>query len=108
MQARMFALSRFVAWSSLPVAYLLAGPLSDLFGPWLLPGGALADSVGHLTGVGPGRGIGFLLIVLSAALLVAVAASFANPRLRGIEDEMADEPVPPATAETAPEVDARA
>jgi MFS family permease len=88
MQARVFSLNRFVAWSTLPLAYLLAGPLVDAFTPLLQPSGSLADSVGTVLGVGDGRGIGLLLTVLGAAFLLVVLASLANPRLRNVEAEM--------------------
>jgi MFS family permease len=88
MQARVFSLNRFVAWSTLPVAYLAAGPLVNVFEPLLAQGGSLADSVGSVLGVGPGRGIGFLLMLVGALFVVIVLASYANPRLRNIEDEM--------------------
>lgn len=39
-QGRVFAVRRTIAWSTLPLAYLSAGPLADrVFGPLLLPGG---------------------------------------------------------------------
>jgi MFS transporter, DHA3 family, macrolide efflux protein len=88
MQARVFSLNRFVAWSTLPVAYLAAGPLVNVFEPLLAQGGSLAGSVGSVLGVGPGRGIGFMLMLVGALFVVIVLASYANPRLRNIEDEM--------------------
>ena len=40
----------------------------NVFTPLLLEGGALSETVGRLLGIGPGRGIG-LLIVLAGILL---------------------------------------
>jgi hypothetical protein len=57
------------AWisASFPLAAIAAGLLSDrYFLPSLMPGGALAESVGSWFGVGPGRGIGFLSSVAGA------------------------------------------
>jgi len=88
LQARVFSLNRFVAWSTLPVAYLLAGPLVDVFNPLLKPSGPLASSVGKVIGVGDGRGIGLLLIVLGGGFLLAVLASYLNPALRNLEKTM--------------------
>jgi DHA3 family macrolide efflux protein-like MFS transporter len=88
MQARVFALSRFVAWSTLPFAYFAAGPLaSGVFEPLLRPDGALAGSVGRVIGTGPGRGIAFQLIVLAVVFAVAVLVMYANPGLRHVEQE---------------------
>lgn len=104
LQGRVFAVRRMVALSSLPVAYFLAGPLADrIFEPLLSPGGALADSVGAVIGVGEGRGIGFLFMVLGALLLLGLPLAWGYPRLRRVEEELPDaiadrEPAPPSAA----------
>lgn len=104
-QARVFSLNRFVAWSTLPLSYLLAGPLANVFEPLLASGGSLASSVGSLIGTGPGRGIGFLLIVLGLCYGAAVLLGYANPRVRHVETEMAvpdEAPVAQAVEESTP------
>jgi hypothetical protein len=80
-----------------PLAYLLAGPLAEgVAEPLLRPEGALAGSVGLLTGVDPGRGIAALFL-LSALLLLALAALSAFlPALRDVG---------PAPASPAPDAD---
>jgi MFS transporter, DHA3 family, macrolide efflux protein len=87
-QGRVFALDRTVGMSTLPLAYLLAGPLVDLFRPWLSRHGPLAGSVGTVIGVGGGRGIALLIMVLSVAVFLVVLVSYASPRLRNVEAEM--------------------
>ena len=104
MQARVFALNRMVSWSTLPVAYLLAGPLVDVFEPLLKPGGSLAGSVGTVLGTGGSRGIGLLLVVLGGAFLLVVLAASMTPRLLHVETDMAaetaaEQPSEPAGAE---------
>jgi MFS family permease len=90
-QGRVFAAVRLVSWCSVPVAYLLAGPLSDkVFEPLLKPDGALAGSVGRVTGVGSGRGIGLLLMILGVFTLVATLRAYLYPRVRRIEVELPD------------------
>jgi DHA3 family macrolide efflux protein-like MFS transporter len=90
-QGRVFAVRRMVALSSMPLAYFVAGPLADrVFEPMLAPGGALAGTVGALIGVGKGRGIGLLLMVLGIFMVAGLAVAFANPRLRKLEDELPD------------------
>lgn len=91
-QGRVFAIGRMIASSTPPVAALLAGPLADrVFNPLMMPGGALASTfVGQWLGVGPGRGIGLLFIVLGALVLLIVSVSFLNPRLRRVESEVPD------------------
>jgi MFS family permease len=86
LQGRVFALRQMVALSAVPLSRLVAGPLADgVFEPLLAPGGALAGSLGRVLGVGPGRGIGLLFVVLGVASVVAVAAGWSSPRLRRVE-----------------------
>ncbi|MGB8506881.1 MAG: MFS transporter [Pyrinomonadaceae bacterium] len=90
-QGRVFAVRRMLAWSSLPLAYVLAGPLADnLFEPWLADGGFLAASVGSVIGTGPGRGIAFLFIILGLLTLLMVGVGYLYSRLRLLEDELKD------------------
>jgi DHA3 family macrolide efflux protein-like MFS transporter len=91
LQGRVFAVRRMVAMSSMPAAYFLAGPLADqVFEPMLAPGGALAGSVGAVIGVGEGRGIGFLFILLGLLVVSGLAFAVTYPRLRQVEDELPD------------------
>jgi MFS family permease len=103
-QGRVFAVSAMVSAGSLPLAALLAGPLADkVFGPFLLPGGRLADTpVGHLLGVGPGRGVGLMFICLGILSLITVGLSALNPRLRNLESEIPDALLPEPEVPAAP------
>ena len=102
-QGRVFALRRMLARGSLPVAYLVVGPLADhLFEPALLPDGALAAGLGPWLGTGPGRGIGLMLVLLGIATLGCALLALSLPRVRRIEveleDQIPDDPEP--TVET--------
>lgn len=90
-QGRVFAVRRMIAWVSLPLAYLVAGPLADqVFEPLLAEGGLLASSVGQVIGVGVGRGIGLLYIILGLMTLLAGLVAYLYPRLRQVEIELPD------------------
>ncbi|NBD08424.1 MULTISPECIES: MFS transporter [Corallococcus] len=90
-QGRVFSVRRMLGWSSLPLAYLVGGPLADhVFEPLLAPGGALADSVGRFIGVGTGRGIALLYIVIGSLTVLTVIVSYQFARLRHVEDELPD------------------
>ncbi|MBX7222931.1 MAG: MFS transporter [Blastocatellia bacterium] len=89
MQGRVFSLSALLANASMPLAYLVAGPLADhWFEPWLAAHGRLAGSVGLVLGTGPGRGIGLLFMVLGGAVMLAVAGGWLQPRLRNLDVEL--------------------
>lgn len=90
-QGRVTSLERMLTQSTLPVAALVGSSLADkFFVPLLVAGGSLAATVGKVVGVGPGRGIGFLLSLVGLLVIAATAAGYANPRLRGLEEEVAD------------------
>jgi hypothetical protein len=90
-QGRVFSVRRMIASSSLPLAYLVAGPLADqVFEPLMAPNGPLAESIGQLIGVGPGRGIGLLFIVMGTLTILLTLAAYQYPRLRLVETELPD------------------
>lgn len=98
-QGRVFSVRRMIAWSSLPLAYILAGPLADrVFEPLMAADGALAGSVGRILGVGPGRGIGLLFILLGSLSLLMTAIISMYRRTRRVEIEIPDaigvQPIP--------------
>ncbi|HEX3560528.1 MAG TPA: hypothetical protein VHU19_15080 [Pyrinomonadaceae bacterium] len=67
------------------------GPLVDrVFGPLLAPGGALAGTAGRFVGVGQGRGIGLLFVVLGVFITLTALTGLLYPRLRRVEDELPD------------------
>jgi hypothetical protein len=92
LQGRVFAMRTMVAQSVLPLSFILAGPLADqVFGPLMVDGGALADTfVGQWLGVGPGRGIGLLLVLSCLFLWLESAVAYALPRIRRLEEEIPD------------------
>jgi len=90
-QGRVFAITHMIAGSMAPISYLLAGPLADqVFVPLMKPGGALADSLGPILGVGQGPGIALLMAALGVALLLTSVVAFLLPRVRHVEAELPD------------------
>jgi len=82
-QGRVFALKEMAVRATLMLAYLVAGPLADhLFGPMLMPGGVLEDSLGRVMGVGPGRGMGLTFSLSGLLVVVTALLGFANQRLK--------------------------
>lgn len=91
LQGRVFAIGSMIAWSSIPLAYFVAGPLADkVFKSLLIAGEPLAESLGQIIGVGPGRGIGLLFMVIAIFPILAAVGGYLYPRLRLLEDEIPD------------------
>jgi DHA3 family macrolide efflux protein-like MFS transporter len=88
-QGRVFAIRQAFIQATPLVAYLLTGPLTDrIFEPLLQAGGPLAESVGQITGVGPGRGAGLLFICAGLFLVLVVVIGYMYRPLRRMEDEL--------------------
>ncbi|HRN50223.1 MAG TPA: MFS transporter [Anaerolineales bacterium] len=92
LQGRVFSVRRMLAQFTAPIAILLSGPLVDrVFGPALMPGGVLADTlIGQLVGVGPGRGMALFFAVIGLLVLVITVIALGSPRLRKVQDEIPD------------------
>jgi MFS family permease len=90
-QGRVFALRRMLSQATLPAAILAAGPLADwLFEPLMRDGGRLAERLGPWIGVGPGRGIGLMFVILGTLGCLFAAAGYLHPRIRHLERELPD------------------
>lgn len=90
-QGRVFGMRRMIATATAPVGFLAAGPLADrVFEPLLQPDGALASTAGRILGVGEGRGIGLLFVLLAVLLLLVSAWGYLQPRIRDVEDVLPD------------------
>jgi MFS transporter, DHA3 family, macrolide efflux protein len=73
----------------------LAGPLAEyVFEPAMMPGGALADSMGKIIGIGPGRGLALMFLVLGLAVALVAAAGYAIRCIRRVEQDIPDAPLP--------------
>jgi MFS transporter, DHA3 family, macrolide efflux protein len=91
LQGRCFAIQQFLLNIAMALGFALAGPLSDrVFEPWLTARGLLANSVGSIIGVGPGRGIGLIFICLGVSMALVALCAYCAPAIREI-DEMQDE-----------------
>ena len=88
----MFAARRLIAQGGLPLAILVAGPLSDrLFEPAMGPDGILVPLFGGLVGTGPGAGMS-LVVFLAGVIGMALPflAGYALPAVRYLEDRVPD------------------
>jgi amino acid adenylation domain-containing protein len=96
LQGRVLSLFMMMMMLTMPLGYLVIGPLAEHYvQPLLEPGGALADTVGQVIGVGPGRGLAMLILLSGLLQLLWVISGWRDRRLRFMEDELPDA-VPPA------------
>ncbi len=96
---RAMAIMRMTGEAALPIGFLLAGPLAEfVFEPAMMPNGMLADSVGSIIGIGPGRGLALMFIVLGTLMMVVAAAGYGIRSIRRIEEEIPDAPLPAMVA----------
>jgi len=91
LQSRVFGVRRLIEQLPPGIAYIIAGPLVDrCFEPWLSANGLLADSVGKILGVGIGRGISFLFIIIGTLNILANILTCQYPQIRLIEKTLPD------------------
>ncbi|MCX4472447.1 amino acid adenylation domain-containing protein [Micromonospora sp. NBC_01655] len=90
---RVFALNQMIAWSTMPLGWGIIVPFAARAAePLLLPGGALAGTVGAVLGVGPGRGHGLLYVVFGVCIALTALVALATPVLARFDDEVPDAP----------------
>jgi MFS family permease len=97
-QGRVFALRRMVTRLCLPLAIALGGPLDDyVLEPFMSTDGLLASSLGQIIGVGRGRGIDLLFIVLGLLIILTTVLAYLYPPLRLVESQLPDASYPGET-----------
>lgn len=92
---RAMAILRMTSEAALPIGFLMAGPLAEfVFEPAMMPGGALAGTIGAVIGVGPGRGLALMFIVLGVLMMAVAAVGYGIRSIRRVEHELPDAPLP--------------
>ncbi len=90
-QGRVFATRRLIAQISNPVGTVLAGPLADyIFGPAMMPGGALTPFFGWLVGTGPGAGMSLMFVFTGTLGTTVSIGAYAVRSIRNVEDILQD------------------
>ncbi|GAA3123900.1 non-ribosomal peptide synthetase/MFS transporter [Streptosporangium carneum] len=88
---RVIALNTLIAWSTLPIGFGLVAPYgSALFDPLMMPGGALADTVGAVIGTGPGRGVGLMYVLFAVAIAAIALVALRTRTLSRFDEEVPD------------------
>ncbi|MFB4290814.1 amino acid adenylation domain-containing protein [Nonomuraea sp. ATR24] len=88
---RVFALNQMVAWSTIPLGVGVLTPLAErALEPLMLPGGALAGTVGAVIGTGPGRGIALIYVIFGLFIALLVAGALRTRVLSRFDDHVPD------------------
>lgn len=91
LQGRVFSVQSMIQTASMPLGYLLAGPLADrLFEPAMASGGVLVPWFGWLVGQGPGAGMGLMFVGTAVfGTAVSIAGYLFHP-IRNVENDLPD------------------
>ncbi|WP_235108220.1 hypothetical protein [Acaryochloris sp. 'Moss Beach'] len=88
-QGRVFALQQMIEKSLAILAYIVVGPLVEKFLEPLMSGGPFAETVGpYIGGIGAGRGIALMVLMMGIGNLVATGMAFRSRRLRRLDIEI--------------------
>ncbi|MGK7921976.1 MAG: MFS transporter [Trichodesmium sp.] len=91
LQGRVFALQNMMEKSLLVMTHLSAAPLVEfIFKPLISENGILANNVGQIIGVGDGRGMALLFVLMGLLNMGAVLVAYRTPELRRVERELPD------------------
>ncbi|MBM7119958.1 amino acid adenylation domain-containing protein [Dyella kyungheensis] len=91
LQGRVIATNFMLMEATVPLGYLAAGPLADrVFEPLMAKGGEWASTFAWLTGMGPGRGIGLILMLSGAFVVLWSVAAYSYRPIRCLEDILPD------------------
>lgn len=91
LQGRVFSARRLIAWATNPISPLIGGTLADfLLEPALQPGGGLTTSLGWLTGIGPGAGMGLLMSLCGLGVALIGLGGYLFPFIWRAEDFLPD------------------
>jgi MFS family permease len=90
-QGRVFSLRGMMQMATIPLGYLLAGPLADhVFEPGMRVGGNLAHLFGWLAGTGPGSGMGLMFACTAISGCLTAIISYSVPAVRHVENDLPD------------------
>lgn len=90
-QGRVFSARKLIGTLSIPLGYLLAGPLADhVFEPAMMPGGSLAETFGPLVGTGPGAGMALMFVFSGVITMLIGASGYAFKEVREVESLIPD------------------
>ncbi|MCH4903618.1 MFS transporter [Cylindrospermopsis raciborskii CHAB3438] len=87
LQGRVFALTGAISSAAIPLASIIAAPLSDyVFEPLMgFDGNWSKALIGQLIGTGPGRGTGLLFVIVGCFITTTAIIASQHPKIRQLE-----------------------
>ncbi len=90
-QGRVFSTKGMFQLATLPIGYLLAGPLADrVFEPAMAVSGSLSGIFGWLVGTGPGAGMGLMFACTSILGMAMSLSGYLFRSVRNVENDLPD------------------
>jgi len=91
LQGRVFSSRRLIAWFTNPIAPLIGGTLADfVLEPAMRLPGPMTSAFGWMVGVGPGAGMGLIIVICGILITLTGLAGYAIPAIRCAEDLLPD------------------
>ena len=91
LHGRVFAIQKSISQCAIPLAAVIAGILADsVFEPLMAVDGSLAPVLGPYIGVGPGRGVALIYIILGVVYTSASVAGLLYRPLRDVDTDLPD------------------
>ncbi|BCY16957.1 MFS transporter [Leptolinea sp. HRD-7] len=91
LQGRVFALRGMLQMVTIPIGFLMAGPLADrIFEPGMMPDGWMSPLFGWISGVGPGAGMGLMFACSALGGCLTGLIGLCVPSLRNVERDLPD------------------
>jgi len=86
-----FSIRSTIAFSIIPLAYALSGPLAErVFMPWLESAAPLAQAYLSMAGSGPGRTIGVMWMLAGGLYFLLAMVIWIYPPTRNVERILPD------------------
>lgn len=91
LQGRVFAINQMLAWSMRPVSYIMGARLADnIFEPLMRGTNAVSSAAGSVIGMGAGRGMGMMAVILGLLLMVWTVIGYRYKPLSRMDDILPD------------------
>ena len=90
-QGRVFSARRLIAWSTQPIAPIIAGTLADfVLEPAMMGSGSLPELFGPLVGTTSGSGMSLLIVICGLGAALVGAVGYCVSAIRNAEDILPD------------------